>query len=219
MTRRHNAYVADGYWAPGYVISNGGALVPLSKSHAATDLEADLRDLFIDVFEQLLKVKQDAINVYGAPHLGGLDLVTRNIEMDGLSFIRNDNYQSLYYLLKSWKHLNPERGLHFLRTYVRAIFGLRSEVSQLWQKKSEPYPNHLRAESEVESETDYFLTSRVRVDLDTEIVPDRIVRTMRTAAPARLVLDVRIVKSLPLTVGIAQTIRGVCIASVSGETY
>jgi hypothetical protein len=46
-----------------------------------------------------------------------------------------------------------------------------------------------------DSESDYFLTSRLRVDLTTSEVPERVVSALRTVVAARIVLEVRIAQS------------------------
>lgn len=195
------------------------ALEPLKQTHSATDLEDELRSLFIKVYADHLQPGADEINVYGAPFLGSLPLVQRNIVADGVSIISQTEDARTRYLHKAWRYLNPERGLHFLRTYLSAIFPVAFSVEQLWQKKSEPYPTALLPRDQVPSESDYYLTSRVRVDLDTGgIVPDRILQSLKTAMAARFLLKVRVAKLSESPVGVAQIMRTAVMVRVTGES-
>ena len=173
-------------------------LKPLQNSISATDIEAELKELLISVYAANIDAMADEINCYGAPHLGSFSLIERLVTADGLALIRQGDESGMRYLFRAWRHLNPQRGLHFLKTYLQVLWGDAHQVSQMWQKTSEPYPTALKSQSEVEwsgeALEDYFLTSRVTVDLDTDIVPDRIVRSLRTAVAARFVLKVRISK-------------------------
>ena len=190
-------------------------LRPLEHSHAATTVEAELKDLFIKLWTDALAPTAMDINVYGAPHLGSFALVERNIDQDGLTVLRETTEARIRYLFKAWRHRNPERGLHFLRLYLAAIFDGGGAVNQLWQKKSETYPLHLRTPEEIEGadedEADYFLTSRVRVDLDTEIIPAKLLASLRSSVAARILLNVRIGRTLRLSVGVAAPAYGAMV--------
>lgn len=193
---------------------------PLQASWAVDDVEDELRDLFIALYDQVLRETADEINVYGAPHLGSISLVQREVTADGLSIINQGDNDGIRYLFKAFRNLNPERGMHFLRTYLRVLWGDNQNIHQLWQKKSETYPTYLRSKSEiVGSETDYFLTSRLRVELDIEdILPETIIQSLKTAIAARFVLMFRIAKFMRTDGGMASVARGVVIARLSGET-
>lgn len=173
-------------------------LRPLQRSHAATELEAELKDLFIRLWTESMADTADDINVYGAPHLGSFGLVERSVERDGLSVLRETTDERIRYLFRGWRHRNPERGLHFLRLYLSALFGDAWTVEQLWQRKTAPYPTDLvtKAEAESESGNPFFLTSRVRVDVDSEIVPAKILASLRSAVAARILLTVRVGRTL-----------------------
>lgn len=193
----------------------------LENSWSADELEEELTALFIKLFEDELRPLADDINVYGAPHLGSFSLVERNIDQDGLAVQRETTEERIRYLFKAWRHRNPQRGLHFLRTYLTVIFGDRATANQLWQKKGEPYPEATYTADEIaargESESDYYLTSRVRVDLDSDIVPDKLVRSLRSAVAARLLLNLRIGKFMAMTVGTASTFMPVTAMRLSGS--
>lgn len=198
------------------------ALKPLQHSWEANDLEADIKAITLQLFEQFLRAQSDEINVYGAPHLGSFALVERNVSRDGLTVLRQGDESPMRYLFKAWRYRNPRRGFHFLRTYLTVLFGTVHQVDQLWQKKSFPYPTALKSGEEMgwdgESESDYYLTSRVRVDLDTDLVPDRVLRSLRTTVAARFLLDVRIRKQFESKFGIAQLVsRPTVICYATGE--
>lgn len=166
-------------------------------------MEAELKDLFIKVYADTMADTADDINVYGAPHLGSFGLVERNIDRDGLSVLRETTEARIRYLFRSWRHLNPERGLHFLRLYLSALFGDSWTAEQLWQRKDQPYPTALATTAEVGDSEDYFLTSRVRVDVDSEIVPAKILSSLRSAIAARILLTVRVGRTFRSSVGTA----------------
>lgn len=194
---------------------------PLQGSWEFRTLEAELKALFIKLYEDSMKATADDINVYGAPHLGSFSLVERNTEQEGLVVLRETSEDRLRYLFRAWRFQNPDRGLHFLRTYVRCIWGDGQNVDQLWQKKSENYPTALATKGEIasrgESENDYYLTSRVRVDLDTDLVPDRIIRALRSSVPARFLLNMRVAKFGLVETSVAQVFRGYSIVHAAGD--
>lgn len=196
-------------------------LKPLQYSFDATTLEAELKDLFIKLYQDALGETGDDINVYGAPHLGSFSLVERNIDAEGLTVLRETTEARIRFLFKAWRHRNPERGLHFLRLYVNTIFG-ESSIEQLWQKKTDPYPLTVKSRAEIEasgeSEDDYFLTSRVRVDLSTTLVPEKLVRSLRSAVAARLLLKIRISRTMMINTAVAMTGYGVQVLRLRGTT-
>lgn len=173
-------------------------LKPLQASWSVDQLELENKDLFIKVYREELQELLDEINVFGAPHLGSFDLVSRVVSADGLALINDQDEARMRAIFKAWRLLNPERGLHFLRFYLRLLFTDNFDLYQLWQKKSLPYTENMKRREAIiaagEAETDYFLTSRVRVDLndDENFVPDQIIRALRTTLAARFVLEVRL---------------------------
>lgn len=196
---------------------------PLVNSHAATNLEAELKDLFIYLYQESLSATADDINVYGAPHLGSFALIERNIDQDGLTVLRETTDERIRYLFRAWRHRNPQRGMHFLRTYLACLFGNDgAEASQLWQKKSEPYPTALKTAEEMQLDgdavSDYFLTSRVRVDVASDLLPDQLARSIRSAVAARILLNLRILKRMQSSVGFANILAGVNVGRLSNDT-
>lgn len=173
---------------------------PLHASHTATELEYELKDLFLKVYTDSFSATADDINVYGAAHLGSFGLVERSIDADGLAVLRETTEDRIRFLYKAWRHRNPERGLRFLRLYLLALFGDSYVVSQMWQPKNQTYPNGVRSQDEITSsglsESDFFLTSRVRVDIDADQVPAKVLASMRSAVAARILLHVRVSRVL-----------------------
>lgn len=193
---------------------------PLKHSHAASPVEADLKQIMIDLYQDNLALTADEINVYGAPFLGSFALLERLVTADGLSIPRSHGTtDAIRYLFKSWNYLNPERGFHFLKTYLQALWGESYEVNQMWQKKTEPYPTYLRTVAQIVGvESDYFLTSRVIVDLDIgEDVPEALQKAIRTAVAARFVLQLRIFKKLSNEMILGQIFHGYSAHIVSGD--
>lgn len=189
------------------------SLTALQESFDVNDLEADIKAILTDLYDQNLKAMADEINTYGAAHLGPFHLIERLITADGLAIIRRGDEAGLRYLWKAWKYLNPERGLHFLRTYLQVLWPDSTELVQLWQDKSQPYPTALLSPAEIiymgANPDDYFLTSRVMVDIDTDIVPDRIIESLRTALAAKYVLKVRVAKFASSVFGVGAA--GTCV--------
>lgn len=177
---------------------------PLIHSWAATELEDEMRKLFIELYKDAMADKADEINVYGVPHIGPFSLVEREVAKDGLAVLRTTDEAAIRYLFEAWRFRNPRRGMHFLRTYLQALFGSSFNVSQLWQEKAMLYPLSLRASSEIQGtpeERNYYLTSRIRVDIDTDFVPARLEQVLRTTVAARFVMDVRTAKYGKNTLG------------------
>lgn len=172
---------------------------PLLNSFTNGEAEADLQALFIRLYDETLAAVDDEVNVYGAPHLGSLALIQRNLAQDGISVLNNVTEDGLKYLFRAWRFQNPRRGTHFMETYLRVLFGDVYEINQLYQKIGGTYPEELVTMADIlqdgGSESDYFLTSRLRVDLNTSEVPERVVSALRTVVAARMVLEVRIAQS------------------------
>ncbi|HEX8590616.1 hypothetical protein [Pseudomonas sp.] len=193
-----------------------GVLVPEENSYAENTVEAELQDIFLALFESVLKDTADEINCYGAPHIGSLDLVRRNLTADGLAVLSSSDEDAIRYLHQAWKFRNPRRGMHFLRTYVQALFG-DYEINQLYQLKTGIYPLNLATEDEISkaggSLDDYWLTSRVRVRLSTDMVSTQILAALKSTVAARIVLNVQIAKKSLITIGPGLVVGGVLVRS------
>jgi len=140
-------------------------LEPLRESLAVDDIEQQLNDLFVDMFERVSVEAFDAINA-GAPHLGTFDLVRRAMTADGLALLKSDREEQVTrYLHKAWVASdNQGRGLHFLRTYLQMLYPNEWQLFQLEQDKSIPYPYALQHDSG--NRETHFLTSRLSVLID-----------------------------------------------------
>jgi RNA-binding protein YhbY len=195
------------------------SLEALKNTAYASELEDELRNLFVKMYADHLQATADEINVYGAPHLGSLALVQRNVAADGVSIMSQADDVRTRYLHKAWRFRNPERGMHFLRTYLSAIFPGQHTINQLWQKKGEAYPTALSEKTKAVSESSHWLTSRIQVDLDIEeSLPARILNSIKTAVAARFVVKVRVAKFCESPVGVAMVMRPAVIMRLAGES-
>lgn len=192
----------------------------LQASWAATELETEIKALVIKLYDDHVREQADDINVYGAPHLGSFPLVERNFSQDGLAVLRKNDEAAMRYLFKAWRYRNPRRGTHFLRTYLQALFGSVFTVEQMYQKSGEAYPTALKSKREAESAgslSDYYLTSRLRADIDTDAVPERIVRALQSAVAARFILNIRVAKQSLVGTHVAIVGTAKCVARFGGE--
>jgi hypothetical protein len=123
------------------------SLVSLERSYAENEIEADLKRLFIDLFDAHLSADVFDVNVLGAAHLGSFDLVRKAVNADGLVLMQGDREETATrYLYRAWKSGDVQgRGLHFLRTYLQMLFPGMCQVDQLWHDKALPYPTGLYA--------------------------------------------------------------------------
>lgn len=167
------------------------SLDPLRASHEADDYEAELKDIFIEVFEAMLRPAERRLNSYGAPHRGAFSVVERAVKAEGLAMERATSAEAyMAELYRAWRARNPKRGTAFLKHYLQLLWPNQWSIAQLWQDPTKPYP---AATSEVE-QPGWFLTSRIRVNLDTADVADysRLIGSFRAVIPARFVLDMTV---------------------------
>ena len=96
-------------------------LLPLEASFSENDVEADLKQMFLDIFGSTLAADVFDVNVLGAAHLGSFDLVRKAVNTDGLVLLQGDREEAATrYLYRAWKSGDVQgRGLHFLRTYLQ----------------------------------------------------------------------------------------------------
>ena len=120
-------------------------LLPLEASFSENDVEADLKQMFLDIFGSTLAADVFDVNVLGAAHLGSFDLVRKAVNTDGLVLLQGDREEAATrYLYRAWKSGDVQgRGLHFLKTYLQMLFPNQCEIEQLWQDKDYPYPTAL----------------------------------------------------------------------------
>jgi hypothetical protein len=167
-------------------------LKPLKNSFVVDDVENDLRNLFIDLFELMLAEQSFDANVLGMAHLGSLDLVRKMINADGLSMLDVEREETTTrYLYKAWKSRRRNgRGFHFLRTYLQMLFPNVHYVEQMAQSKAHAYPTKLSALQYADSSK--YSTSRIRVSIQSPDITwdeiDKMEPILRSIIPARLVL-------------------------------
>lgn len=203
-------------------MSDAPNLKPLISSQEYDTLESELKAQFLDTFAQYLRSSEREINVYGAPHLGSIELISRNVTRDGLALI-NSVDPAMRYLLKAWKARNPKRGLHFLRTYLQLIWPNGWIVDQLWQDKNKPYPHGLVArgrDNDSFNEKSHYLTSRIRIsiesDKDEHLNISTILPALRSVTPAKFVLDITVLKRFDSSIGLCNGGTFKAVANYSG---
>ena len=191
-------------------------LIPLKNSFVVDDIEDQLRNLFIDLFNVYLAADTFDTNVLGMAHLGSIDLVKRIINQDGLVLLPKNSLNaneeiSSRYIYRAWKSVNNQgRGLHFLRLYLQVLYPGRWAIDQQMQLTALTYAsvNSLSNRSSHENDSDKFLTSRVNIGLS--VVPGIItdaslIKTIvATILPARIVpiVAINIVDPAIVNVGI-----------------
>jgi hypothetical protein len=176
-------------------------LTPLKNSVAQGnfEIENELRNLFIELFDEVLAETLFDINVLGMPWLGSLNLIRKVINADGLVLLPSLPLEEpiTRYIYKLWKSSgNQGRGLHFLRHYLTVHFGSGGfELIQLSQLKSGVYPLDLIPSSTANE--NYFLTSRVRISIDSTKTTwndlKKITPILRAVIPARIVPEFEII--------------------------
>jgi hypothetical protein len=168
------------------------SLTPLRYSFAVDDIEDQLRNLFVDLFDSHLSTDAFDANVLGAAHLGTLALVKRSVNKDGLVLLPGDREEAATrYVYRAWKSGNVQgRGLYFLKTYLQALFPGVWSVEQQMQDKAQPYPTAMYDRSQYGDDADKYMTSRVHIKLDaTGGIPDvtSLVPIISAIIPARFV--------------------------------
>lgn len=195
-------------------------LIPLVRSAEYDDVERELKALFLSLYKQHVDGVVMEVNTYGMPHLGPDKFISRELNNDGLALMSDTTTDSTRLLFMGWRYLNTQRGTPFLRLYLRALFGDVFTIDQLWCKKDGTYPVDVMSETEIklagEDLNDYFLTSRLRVDIETTIVPERILRAARTAVAARFVLELRAARRTLSTYGVRFIGNSVLVCRTTG---
>lgn len=197
-------------------------LTPLVRSAEYDEVESEFKALFLSLYKAHIDDQVTEVALYGMPHIGPDSLVDRSLAGDGLAVLRATTVYQIRHLFHAWRYRNPQRGTKFLAAYLLTLFGPVFTISQLWCKKAGTYPVDVMSEDEMlaagEDEADYFLTSRLRVDIETEIVPERILLAARTAVAARFVLELRAARSTKLTYGVMFTGNSVTVCRTSGTS-
>lgn len=188
-------------------------LIPLQRSAVADDVEAEFKALFLQLYKDRLGDGVNELALYGMPHLGSIGIIERYVSNDGLAVLRTTTVDQIRYLFHAWRYNNPQRGTAFLGAYLNALFGPVYTITQLYCHKSKVYPVDAMSLGEIQDIAgnldDYYLTSRLRVDIETPIVPERILRASRTAVAAKFVLELRIAQTIAFGYSIAVPTRAV----------
>jgi hypothetical protein len=165
-------------------------LGPLAESFAYDEIEADLKAIFMAMVNLMIDRLADE-NALGMAHLGSDELIIRAMTADGLTLPTKGFPYAYSYLYRAWKGRNSGRGLHFLKTCLQLLWPNRWEARQLAQDKGMPYPYAL-SPAEEEDDGGKFLTSRIRVALETShenwMALGPLDKIFRAVVPARIVL-------------------------------
>lgn len=188
------------------------ALAPLVNSFEESQIESELKAVFLAVFGRMVRERERALNLYGMAHLGGEELVGRSLQQDGLAVVRRDAAR-MRFLLKSWRARNPKRGLLFLRKYLQTVWPNQWQLDQFWHPIASAieYPAHKKPQGDPETD---FLTSRVRVSV-TVAVDDgtgllAMQKALRSTIAARIVLEIALIVDMANSVGLSNGI-GTCV--------
>jgi len=188
-------------------------LIPLQRSAVADDVEAEFKALFLQLYKDRLGDGVNELALYGMPHLGSIGIIERYVSNDGLAVLRTTTVDQIRYLFHAWRYNNPQRGTAFLGAYLNALFGPVYTITQLYCHKNGVYPTDALSLGEIQDIAgnldDYYLTSRLRVDIQTPIVPERILRASRTAVAAKFVLELRIAQTITFGYSLAVPTRAV----------
>ena len=171
-------------------------LLPLVKSHRYGAVEAQFFALLIALFKAKLSGRFNDVNVYGAPHLGSRTLLRQYLVSQNVANFNTEALEenAMRYLLMAWRYLNGKRGTAFLETFIRCVWGNDFKILPLYCKKDGSYPESCATLPEIaqleHQESDYFLTSRLRVQLldDIGYFATEIGNGLNNVLPARLMV-------------------------------
>ena len=189
-------------------------LAPLEASYAVDAVEADLKQLLIDLFRDGVASRFFDANVLGAAHLGSFGLVQKIVNKDGLAILNTGGNleAATRYLYRAWLSSdNQGRGAHFIRTYMQLLFPGEHEIIQLWQDKSAPYPELLYESEQPNS----FLTSRFTIrgsNVNVLANINRLKKSILSCVPARFVINIAYNSAAEGGIGNFQS--GIKIASI-----
>lgn len=191
-------------------------LEPLRLSHEVDEFEAEVKALFLGLIQQHARPGLNDANTLGMPQMGSAEQFARAVKHDGLALYRSADDEAMRYVYEAWRGRNPKRGLAMLRTYLQLLWPNAWQMWQLWHDKSKPYPTGLS----ITDNGNHWLTSRVDVELDPAKVDDgyvtRIIPALRSVVPARILLNIRVMRTMEMRVGIAAAYRGMVWGEFSG---
>lgn len=179
---------------------NKTPIYPLATQQENGQLEREWNEIFRAVFEKTLQKKTQEISVYGLPWASGTEeSIYPFFSLIGLNTLQTiHDIDKLSFLYKAWTVTNPKRGFHFLRTFLQMVYPEAFTIYQLWQPKSETYPNGLVSESNATQET-HWLTSRVRLEVEdwsegSSQLLNKYRPVLQSIVSARFVLDLGIIR-------------------------
>lgn len=152
-------------------LSASDFLAPLAFTHKANELERAMAGVFTAVVQDHQIDQLNDIYSYGVPWLGSPTVVERFTKLNGLAVLRrndgglSDKLMSVIYA--NWESMASERGLAFLQFMLDMLYPAQNMIARLWHPKSlaSSYPRYV-----TESQgTDRFLTSRIRIKIDSGI--------------------------------------------------
>ncbi|WP_395601239.1 hypothetical protein AB4P95_29945 (plasmid) [Pseudomonas sp. A1437] len=194
-------------------------LMPLVKSAEYDDVEGEFKALFLSLYKQFVDAQVSEVAMYGMPQIGPSSLIERHVSGDGLAVMTNTTEDRIRYLFHAWRYRNPQRGTAFLRAYLNTLFGPVFTIDQMWCPKNGVYPDDVRDSYEMATSganyDDYFLTSRLRVDIETKALPEKVVAAARTALAARMVLEMRIASRISWGLPVALVAHGLTISRMT----
>ncbi|MDQ7977158.1 hypothetical protein QYH69_07845 [Paraburkholderia sp. SARCC-3016] len=197
-------------------------LGPLVNSAEYNEIESELKQIFLDLFSTYLRASERDLNVYGVAHLGSLDLLTKRIKEDGLA-VFGDDVNAVEYLYRAWNFRNPKRGMIFLRTYLQLLWPNSFVIDQLWQQKGAPYPTALVTRAQITDanpETNYYLTSRLRVSIDdaseSGVSATRVLPALLAVLAARFLIELQVLKRFADSIGLADGMYAENVAFFEG---
>lgn len=197
-------------------------LIPLQRSAEYDEVETEFKALFTYLYLKHVDTPVMEANTLGMPHLGPDAFISRNLNNDGLALLNDTTSEKTRQLYLAWSYLNPQRGTDFLRFYLRALFGDVFTIEQLWCRKSGTYPVDVMSTADMrqagEQLDDFFLTSRLRVDIETEIVPQRILNAARSAVAAKFVLELRAARKVDVIIPIVDFSHAVQVVRSAGKS-
>jgi hypothetical protein len=126
-------------------------LQPLRNSFEYDQLEADMKDAFMAVFNKYIRPAERQANLVGMPHLGDSDLIERTLKDYGLSIVKRDATRTAF-LLKAARARNPRRGMIFLRQYLQSVWPGVWRVEPLWHPiaTANVYPEQRSARTRID---------------------------------------------------------------------
>lgn len=184
----------------GNVVIEPPDLGPLVNSAEYDEAEHELKAIFLDLFATYLRTNERDLNVYGAAHLGSINLLQKRIQADGLA-VFGDDTNAVQWLYRAWNARNPKRGMIFLKTYLQLLWPDGWTVDQMWQRKGVAYPTQLVARgliTDPDPTTNYYLTSRITVSIDdsseTGVSVPRVAPALQASLAARFLVEIQVLK-------------------------